>query len=91
MRMALGARAGDVTRMILGQGLVLCMIGLVIGLGGGFALGTTMRHLLFGVEPFDPPVLMASAALCLIASLVACSVPAWRAARVDPMRAVRAE
>ena len=61
---------------------------LVVGLGGGWLLGLTLRRLLFGVEPMDPMVTVAAATLCLLASVLACLFPAWRATRVDPVRAV---
>ena len=70
---------------------MLTAIGLVLGVLGGLALGHAMRHLLFGVDPFDPAVMLASAGLCLGASILACWIPARRASRVDPMTAVRAE
>ena len=71
--------------------MALTLGGVVLGIGGGLALGFGMRHLLHGVAPFDPLVLVASVALCLGAAVTACTIPAWRAARVDPMTAVRAE
>jgi putative ABC transport system permease protein len=91
VRMALGAKTANILSLILGQGLVLSMLGLGIGLLGGYLLGTTMGHLLFGVRPADPLVLGSSALACLAASLLACSVPAWRATRVDPLEVVRGD
>ncbi len=89
VRMALGARVGQVTTMVLGTGLRLAAVGIVLGLGGGVLLGGTLRHLLFGVVPFDPSVIAWSVALCLTACVAACSLPAWRAARIDPITALR--
>ena len=77
--------------MVLGKGLVLTAFGLAIGLGGGLLVGNAIRHLLFDVQPFDVPVLVASTVLCFAASTAACCLPAWRAARVDPLTALRAE
>ena len=91
VRMALGARAGDIMKMILGTGLSLTSIGLLLGAAGGIGLGYTMRHLLFGVPPFDRVVLVAACALCLSVSITACALPAWRASRVDPLTAVQSE
>jgi predicted permease len=91
VRIALGARRGDVVRMVLGRGFLLSSGGLVLGVAGGLVLGNAMRNVLFGIEPFDPPVFVSSAALCSLAALAACGVPAWRAARVDPLTALRAE
>ena len=71
--------------------MTLSGLGLVIGLAGGLGLASTVRHLLFGVQPFDPLVLAGSVGLCFAAAMTACLVPAWRASRVDPMRAVQAE
>jgi len=91
VRMALGAEARDIMRLVLAKGLALSLAGLALGAAGGLALGQGMRHLLFGVNPLDFRVLLATAALCLAASVTACLVPAWRACRVDPLTAVRAE
>ncbi len=91
VRMALGARTVDILALVLRRGIVLSLIGIVIGLFGGFALGNTMRSVLFGVEPYDLQVYVAAILLCLLASTTTCYFPAWRAARVDPLKAVRAE
>lgn len=91
LRMALGARTTSILGLILGRGMALSLLGLGIGLLGGYLLGTTMGHLLFGVRPSDPLVLGTSALACLVASLLACSLPAWRAARVDPYGVLRGD
>ncbi|MGB9463791.1 MAG: ABC transporter permease [Candidatus Acidiferrum sp.] len=91
VRMALGARPLDVTRMILGRGLRLSAIGLVAGAALAGILGILLRTLLFGVTPAAPLVYAGTAAALIIVALAACVIPAQRAARVDPVVALRDE
>jgi putative ABC transport system permease protein len=91
VRMALGAKPFDVTRMILGRGLQLSAIGLVAGAALAGVLGVLLRTLLFGVTPAAPLVYAGTAALLFIVGLTACIIPAQRAARVDPVVALRDE
>jgi putative ABC transport system permease protein len=91
VRMALGARPGDVTRMILGRGLKLSAVGLVAGAVLAVALGSLLRTLLFGVTPAAPLVYSGTAAVLVVVALAACVIPAQRAARVDPVVALRDE
>jgi putative ABC transport system permease protein len=91
VRMALGARPFDVTRMILGRGLKLSAIGLIAGAALAGVLGVLLRTLLFGVTPAAPLVYAGTAASLVIVALTACIVPAQRAARVDPVVALRDE
>jgi len=91
VRMALGARPLDVTRMILGSGLKLSAIGLIAGAALAGVLGVLLRTLLFGVTPAAPLVYAGTAAALVIVALAACVVPAQRAARVDPVVALRDE
>jgi len=91
LRMALGANSGDVTRMVVGQGLALTGLGIAIGLAAAFALTRTMTKLLVGVAAGDPAVFTGVAALLAVVAFVACYIPAARAARVDPMIALRDE
>jgi putative ABC transport system permease protein len=91
VRMALGARRGDVLKMIMGQGLRWVLLGLLIGLGLGFVLTRMLASLLFGVGPANPLTYIAVSAVMLAVAAVACYLPAVRAIRIDPMRALRYE
>lgn len=91
IRLAFGARAGDIVRHVLVQGARLVGIGLGVGLIGALALGQLMAGLLFGVSPTDPLVLAAGALVLSLIALLACYIPARRAARIDPMTALRCE
>jgi putative ABC transport system permease protein len=91
VRMALGARPADILKMVFGQSLVLVAIGTVLGLLGAFALTRVLEGLLFAVGPTDASTFGLMAALLAISSLAACLGPARRAAKVDPMVALRAE
>ena len=90
IRMSLGADSARVQRMILGEGGVLLAAGLALGVGGGFAAAGVMRGLLFGVAPHDPATFGGVAALMALIGILACWVPALRAARIDPAIAMRA-
>ena len=91
VRMALGARSGDLTRMVLWEGLRLTMIGLALGAAVALAAGRWVAPLLFGVSPFDPAVYAGVIATLSVVAIVACLVPAMRAAGVDPSSALRAD
>jgi putative ABC transport system permease protein len=91
LRMALGARVGDVRRMVLGESLWLSGIGVLIGLAGAFAATRVLRGLLFGVSPADP-LTLGSVALGLVAMAAAASyLPARRATKVEPASVLRSE
>jgi putative ABC transport system permease protein len=91
LRMALGAQSRDVTRLILAQGLGLAGLGLAAGLAGAILVTRSLSGLLFGVRPVDPATYAVVAVLFLAAGLSACYVPARRAMRVDPVKALRSE
>jgi putative ABC transport system permease protein len=89
VRMALGASPGDVLRMVLRQGALFAGGGAVVGLLGAFLLARGLRSLLFGVGAADPLSYVSAAAVMGLSVLIACAIPAWRAARVDPTLALR--
>jgi putative ABC transport system permease protein len=91
VRMAIGARPAEIVRMILGQGMGLALVGVAIGLATAFGLTRAVKSLLFEVAPDDPTTFVAVAAVLASAALAACYLPARRAARVDPLRALRSE
>jgi len=91
VRMALGARRGQVLRQVLGQGLRLVAGGTGLGVALSVALAGAMRKLLFGVSPLDPGILVAAAVLLAAIALAACWIPARRATRVEPALALRGE
>jgi predicted permease len=89
VRMALGANASDVLRMVLGQGAKVTVVGLVIGAAGAFLLTRAMASLLFEVKPHDPLVFLATGALLAGAALVASFIPSLRAVWIHPSEALR--
>jgi putative ABC transport system permease protein len=91
LRMALGASRGDVLRLVIQQGMSLLLIGLGAGLVLSLALMGVLSSLLFAVRPYDPISLAAAAAALALVALIACSIPALRATRVDPLVALRYE
>jgi putative ABC transport system permease protein len=91
IRMSLGADAQRVRRMILGEGGVLLVVGVVIGVVGALVTSRALRGLLFGITPHDPTTIGAVALILAAVGVSACWLPAARAARVDPAVALRAE
>ena len=89
LRLALGAQRDSVLGLILRRGMVLAVAGLAIGIVASLLLTRFMQELLYGVKPFDPLTFVAVSAVLLLVSLVASSVPAYRAARLDPMQTLR--
>lgn len=91
LRMALGAGASNVLRLVLTRGLLLTTTGIVIGIALTLLLARLLGSLLYQVSPRDPLAFVAAFAVMTVASMAACFLPAWRAARTDPIRALRAE
>jgi predicted permease len=89
MRMALGARSADLLRLVISRGLKLTFAGIVIGGMAAFALTRLMGNLLYKVSPRDPLAFGAALSILIAVALIACLVPARRAARIDPARALR--
>ena len=89
IRMSLGADSGRVQRMILGEGGVLLVLGLVVGVVGAFFATRFIRGLLFGVAPNDPTTFVGVAVMMAAIGIVACWIPALRAARIDPAITMR--
>jgi ABC-type antimicrobial peptide transport system permease subunit len=90
IRMSLGADGGRVQRMILREGGVLLIAGLLVGLLGAFSAARVIRGLLFGVTPSDPATLLVVASVMAVIGIIACWIPARRAARIDPAITMRA-
>jgi putative ABC transport system permease protein len=91
IRMALGAQAANIRNMVIRQGMVLALIGVVLGIGGAFWLTRFIASFLFGVKAWDPAAFIATPLLLVAVALIAVWVPAQRATRVDPMTALRLE
>jgi putative ABC transport system permease protein len=91
VRMALGARRGDILGMILRDGVVLAMIGIAVGVGLAYGAGLEMQSLLAGIRPGDLETFFAAVALCFLMTLAGSLMPALRAVRIDPTVAIRAE
>ncbi len=89
IRRALGAQDADIVRMVVGQGLVLTLAGVALGIGGALALTRLMTDLLFHTKPVDPATFIAVALLFVLVAFAASYIPARRAARIDPMAALR--
>jgi ABC-type antimicrobial peptide transport system permease subunit len=89
IRLALGADRSAILKLILGQGLVLTAIGLALGLAGAVALTRTLAGLVYGVGTLDPLTFVAVPALLATVALLACFLPARRAAAVDPITTLR--
>jgi putative ABC transport system permease protein len=91
LRMALGANRGSVVALVVREGLLLACIGLAVGLIGAYFVGRSMQSTLYGIGKLDLSVFASVALLLLVAAIIACLVPARRAASVEPMQALRAE
>jgi predicted permease len=91
VRMALGAQTMDVLQLVVRQGMNPVILGLIIGLAGTFAVGRLLAAQLYQISPHDPFLLGAAATVLAVAALLACLLPARRATRIDPIRALRSE
>ena len=91
IRMALGADGAAITKLVLWQGMKPAAAGIVVGVLGGFAATSLLRSVLFEVNPNDPAVMVGVALLIGVIAIAASFIPAWRATRIDPLIALRAE
>jgi len=91
IRVALGAQARDILRIVLGQGMLLTLVGLVAGLAAALYLARQLTSLLYGLSPGDPATYIIVALVLALVALLACLIPARRATKVDPMIALRYE
>jgi putative ABC transport system permease protein len=91
VRIALGARTSDLLRLVVGEGIRVALLGIVLGAAAAFAAGKLLASLLFGVPARDPLTFGVVALVLLLTATLASLVPAWRASRVDPNLALRAE
>lgn len=91
IRLALGARAADVQRLVIREGVTLTLAGLVVGAAAAVALSGLLRRQLYEVSPADPATYVGIGALLVVVAVAASWVPAWRASRVEPVRALRGE
>ncbi|MEE9206759.1 MAG: ADOP family duplicated permease, partial [Gemmatimonadota bacterium] len=91
IRMAVGARAADVVRSVIGKGARLVALGVALGLAVAFGVTRFIRSLLFEVSPTEPTTLAAATLLLAVVALSACAIPAFKASRQDPLRALRME
>ena len=91
IRIALGAAPRDIVRSVIREGMSMVGAGLIVGLGGAFELTRFLRRLLFEVQPTDVTTYALVCVLFVSAALIACAVPAYRAARIDPQTALRCD
>jgi|SRR5712692_431028 len=89
LRMALGAATSDLLRLVMAKGLALTACGMLFGVAAALELTGLMGYLLYKVSPRDPLAFGFALVVIAVAALAACFVPAWRATRTDPLRALR--
>jgi ABC-type antimicrobial peptide transport system permease subunit len=91
IRRALGAQSGAIVGMVMREGVALAVVGIIVGVALAYLAGRAMQALLVGVQPGDPVTILTAAGVCFGTVLLGCLRPAARAARVDPMAALRPE
>jgi predicted permease len=91
IRAALGAGRWDIIRLVVREGLIVTVVGIVIGIGAAFALTRLIANQLYGVTPMDPLTIATVALLLTAVAMLACVIPSRHAAKVDPLRALRVE
>jgi ABC-type antimicrobial peptide transport system permease subunit len=91
VRIALGAQRAQILHLVLRDGLRPALLGLIGGLAGSAVVAKLIRSLLFGIEPYDSTVFLAVMTILLAVAALACTIPAWRASRLDPLQALRVE
>jgi putative ABC transport system permease protein len=91
IRMALGAGSGRVSRMVLGHGLTIALVGIALGIAGAFGLARLTSSLLYGVSPSDPATFAIVALVITAVAIAACVVPIRRATSLDPLTVIRAD
>jgi putative ABC transport system permease protein len=91
IRMALGAQISDVLHLVVVEGMMPALLGMIIGWAGALALSSVLSTLIYGVQPRDPLTFAAVSALLAIVALLATLIPAYRATKVEPVQALREE
>jgi putative ABC transport system permease protein len=91
IRIALGATAADVLRLVIAEGMKPTLLGITLGAFGAYSLGGVLSKLVYGVSATDPVTFVAVAVLLIAVALVACAIPAYRATRVQPVQALRGQ